>query len=283
MVKDGAKTLGIAGTGLDLTSFLNRFITSSEDGVTPIIVNQSGAIQAHPNRALIDYASVNDKGADHSTIFRLLKNPRDRAAMQSAMTKARQNAEAIQVFPGEINGVHQLFAVTFIPELDWFVVTAVDVNAARVLNNDVLLPLLLGGSTLLAILLLASVVAVNRIVLSPLSTLTQSARAIAQGNYDSELPPVSRDELGQLTEAFGAMATQVRTHTDELESKVAARTSELVEVNKQVSDSIRYASLIQNAILPHQSPHQQTAQESEPPYFALWRPRDVVGGVFYIF
>jgi serine phosphatase RsbU (regulator of sigma subunit) len=86
--------------------------------------------------------------------------------------------------------------------------------------------------------------------------------------------------------AFGAMAGKVRRHTAELEETVRARTSELVLANqvmasahKKISDSIAYASLIQRAILPDRQLDATLGDN----HFVLWRPRDVVGGDFYVY
>ncbi len=286
LVKDGERKIGLAGTGLDLTEFLRKFITNDQAGVTPMILNGAGSIQAHPDPKLIDFASINDKGAKHSTIYRLLPRPEDQAAMRSALSNATKNSAQIQTFWAEMNGDRELFAVSAIPELNWFAVTAVDLKAARVLDSRLwLLPLLTGGA-LLIVLMLAVLVAVNRIVLTPLLRLTNSVRAVGAGDYDVSLPPAGNDEIGELTRAFDTMATQVRSHTEELETKIHERTRELVAVNEQVvqanqqiGDSIQYASLIQNAILPDR----ELARAMSGEYFVLWRPRDVVGGDIYVF
>jgi sigma-B regulation protein RsbU (phosphoserine phosphatase) len=52
----------------------------------------------------------------------------------------------------------------------------------------------------------------------------------------------------------------------------------MATASKQISDSIQYASLIQNAILPNH----ELARTLADRYFVLWRPRDVVGGDFYV-
>ncbi len=54
---------------------------------------------------------------------------------------------------------------------------------------------------------------------------------------------------------------------------------DLKETNKKVMDSIDYASLIQGALLPN---HQLMSSHFDD-YFALWRPKDVVGGDIYLF
>lgn len=286
VVKDGARNIGQAGTGLDLTSFLKRFISTHEAGVTPIVLNQKGDIQAHPDRKLIDYSSVNNKGAKHSNIKRLLAQPEDVVKVASAMKRAEIKPDEIQVFHAELNGQDQLFADSFIPELQWHVLTAVDLKAARVIDNKLWMPALLGTFALLTLLIGAISVTANRILLVPLIKLTNSVRAMSKGNYDVELPPASHDELGELTRAFGTMAAQVRSHTAELEDRVLERTRELTQINgrmtqanKKISDSIQYASLIQNAILPDGNMTQSLVGK----HFVLWRPRDVVGGDFYIY
>ena len=286
LVKDGGRNIGLAGTGLDLTAFLARFINSREAGVTPMILNGAGAIQAHPNRKLIDFSSVNDKGGAHSTIYNLLPQSDEHQLMKNALAQARAHPEKIPQFWAHLGKKRQLFAVSFVPELNWFIVNAVDVSAAQVVDSRLWLPFVGGGVALLLVLVGAILFSVNRLILAPLFRLTDSAQALGAGHYDVKLPPASNDEMGDLTRAFGAMTAKVRSHTDELEGKVATRTKELVaanaqmaHANQQIGDSIQYASLIQTAILPEREMRQSFSDH----HFVLWKPRDVVGGDFYVF
>jgi NtrC-family two-component system sensor histidine kinase KinB len=50
----------------------------------------------------------------------------------------------------------------------------------------------------------------SRAILRPLQSVTQSALAIGRGNLDQVIPVVTRDELGDLAEAFNLMARQLR-------------------------------------------------------------------------
>jgi len=137
----------------------------------------------------------------------------------------------------------------------------------------------------LGVLLLVFGYAVEKLVLQPVRKLQKSASAMAQGDFSVTLPPDSQDELGDLTRAFGTMARQIRSNTEELGHKVQARTLALEEANldmqrahQQINDSIDYASLIQQATLPSQ----QLTQLLGTQQFVPWRPRDVVGGQFYV-
>jgi serine phosphatase RsbU (regulator of sigma subunit) len=279
LIKENGRNIGLAGTGLALTPFLKRFITNSEAGVTPAIINTTGDIQAYPDPKLIDYSSINNKGTSHSKVFQLFKNQKDIVAMKNAMKVAKTNSEQIPVFWADFAGNPKLIAVAFVPNLNWFAVTSVDLKTAQVLNEQIWLPLFLTVIALLILLMFSVMLAVNRILLKPLLRLTDSVQTVAAGNYDVQLPPAGGDELGALTKAFASMTQRVKSHTTELEDRVAERTSELMNVNRKIDDSIQYARLIQNAILPGR----EMADVLGENYFVLWQPRDVVGGDFYLF
>lgn len=285
-IYDGARKIGIAGAGLDLSGFLQDFVSSSEPGVTPMILNRNGAIQAHRNRALIATNQAGQQAAPMQTLAGHLAAGAERAELGRAMARTEAHPGEVASLHVTLDGTPQLLTLAYLPELKWFVVSAVDLKAAQVINPN-WLNMVIGALALLTcVLLLAFAWAVEKLVLKPLRKLQSSANALAEGHFDVSLPPPGRDELGDLSRAFGVMARQIRNNTQELESKVQARTLALEEANRdiqrahqQINDSIDYASLIQRAILPDQ----KLKQLLGPHHFVLWRPRDVVGGDFYIF
>ncbi|MDX2173932.1 MAG: two-component regulator propeller domain-containing protein [Bacteroidota bacterium] len=64
-----------------------------------------------------------------------------------------------------------------------------------------------------------------------------------------------------------------------LENKVAERTKELAEKNKDITSSIEYAKRIQEAILPSKEVIFKKLQKA----FILYKPKDIVSGDFYWF
>ena len=285
-VRDGERVLGLAGSGLDLSGFLVRFIVSREPGVTPMILAADGAIQAHPDQARIAYNSGSGASGGSGRVFDLLAQPAERAALQAAMRRAEAEPDAVQILHASLDGKPRLLALSYIAPLRWHLLTAVDLHAVQVLDQRWLWPLLGTLVALLAALLLGFAYVVERLLLRPLRSLRQSAKAIAAGRYDTRLPPPRGDEIGELSAAFASMAAQVQRHTAELEGKVHERTRALEQANremaaahKKIDDSIDYASLIQRAILPDR---QLSAALGER-HFVLWQPRDVVGGDFYLY
>lgn len=283
----GNRKIGLAGGGLDLTNFLDQFISRREPGVTSMIVDADGAIQAHPDKQLIAYSSGagTGDGVQHR-VFDLLASEDERRGLREVMDDAQAHPGEVRTFWATLDGKRQLLATAYIPELRWHVLSAVDLHAAQVLDSRWIWPLAGTLVGLLMLLLLGFAYTVELLVLKPLRGLRQSAKAIAAGNYDSPLPKARGDEIGELSIAFSSMAEQVRRHTEELEDKVRQRTQALERANlemaaaqKKIGDSIDYASLIQRAILPDR----QLQSSLGAHHFVLWKPRDVVGGDFYIY
>lgn len=290
VIYNGEEKIGLAGTGFDLSGFLEQFISNAEAGLTPMIINADGAIQVHPQRELIAFgtgAGANDgEGNGPTTLTSLLPEAAHQQALQQALHRLMDQHNSVETLWVNLDDREQLLALSYIPELNWFVVNAVDMQAARVMEGHWLTTAVASLVMMLTILLLALAYAVEKLLLKPLRALQTSAMALSHGNYTVSLPAAGRDELGDLSRAFDSMATQIKTHTDELEDKVRERTSQLEQTNremaaaqKKINDSIDYASLIQRALLPDSKLLHQLGLH----HFVLWHPRDVVGGDFYLF
>ncbi|MBK1692995.1 histidine kinase [Ectothiorhodospira mobilis] len=286
LVTDGERRLGLAGTGLDLGGFLDAFIHRSPEGVTPMVLDAAGAIQAHPDRTLISFGSTTDVAEEIHTLPELLDDPAGAGALEGAMARARSDPGRVLQVPAHLEGRPHVLALSYIPELQWFVVSAVDLGMVPLIQAAWVRWGLLATGVLFLFLFMALGLAVDRTVLRRLRHLQRSTLAVSQGRYDLDLPRDRQDEIGDLTRAFQSMADQVRRYTDDLESRVQERTARLRQANRemalaqrQIQDSIEYACLIQRAILPDQALKAWHGGE----YFVLWRPRDGVGGDFYLF
>ena len=132
--------------------------------------------------------------------------------------------------------------------------------------------------------------ALNRLI-DTMKLTTEFAREVGSGNFDSYYKPLSNEDslgLGLLK-----MREDLRENEKFLEDKVTQRTAEVmyqkaeielqsqkIEVfYKQVTDSIRYAKRIQEAILPPEP----FVKKLLPDSFVLYKPKDIVSGDFYWF
>lgn len=285
VVEDGGQRLGIAGSGLDLSRFINDFIDARARGLTPMIIDRDGAIQLHPDTGLIALGSGAGNAAQARTLASLLGSAAEGDALQAALERAAATPGAVETLRVTLDGGRRLLSLSYLAELRWYVVTSVDLSVAEIIDGTWLNASLAALALLVALMLGGFALAVDRLVLRPLKALHHSALALAAGEAVA-LPPPGRDELGDLSRAFGSMASQIQSHTAELEDKVRSRTQALEAANhamsaaqKKVRDSIEYASLIQRALLPDQRMRELLGAH----HFALWRPRDTVGGDFYLF
>jgi len=276
--------LGLAGTGLDLTRFLADCCATGDAGITSMIVSGDGAILAHPDPALIEYSALT-KVSPQRTLHRLIAREADRAALERSFAELRSSGGSATL-ELEIDHQPRIVGAAYVPELDWYVISAVDIGAASVIDEAALWPLVLAALALLVLFAAGVSMGVDRLILQPLVGLTESARRLAAGDYALRLHSPRSDELGELTRVFDGMARQIDAHTRELEGRVAERTHDLAAArdriaaaHRQIQDSIRYAGLIQHAMLPQIALGRALPDE----HFVLWQPRDTVGGDLYLF
>jgi len=282
------RKIGLAGTGLNLAEFLEEFITAGEPGITPMILNADGLIQAHPDQDLIAFGSGAKAGKEQSHLSDLLAGEATDQELQEVMHRTRTAPGTVETLWGRLDGKKQLLALTWIPELSWYVVSAVDLKAAQVLDNTWVMAAVAALVIIFGILLLVYSYGVEKLVLRPLRSLHTSATVLAQGDYNVSLPPAGADEIGGLSRAFGSMVEEIKSYTKGLEEKVRKRTQELedqsellreanlekTEMLNNVMESIHYAQTIQQAILTNENQLGRMIQER----FILWQPKDVISG-----
>jgi signal transduction histidine kinase/CheY-like chemotaxis protein len=110
---------------------------------------------------------------------------------------------------------------------------------ARVRRFAAIVAAILLGAWLLAYALSCRL---QGIVLDPIAHLAHAARTVSQEkNYSTRAVKVADDDLGQLTDAFNAMLSEIErrdrdllSHRDRLEQEVQARTAELVRSNAEL-------------------------------------------------
>jgi serine phosphatase RsbU (regulator of sigma subunit) len=122
-----------------------------------------------------------------------------------------------------------------------------------------------------------------------LESTTDFAREVGSGNFTSAYEPLSdQDSLGHallkmrynLAENERILEQKVKERTEEVvkqKEEILEKNEELEVLYTQVTDSIRYAKRIQEAILPPES----AVSTIIPNSFILYKPKDIVSGDFY--
>jgi signal transduction histidine kinase len=84
-----------------------------------------------------------------------------------------------------------------------------------------------------------------RLLVAPIRRLLNVTRRLSEGDYTARLHTARRDEIGELTESFDAMADEIeashqklRATNEELERNVGQRTDELERANRRLRDEM---------------------------------------------
>lgn len=226
LLRDGERILGVAGTGLDLTQLIHAVVDQTQPGMSSLFVDHNGAIQAHRDQEMIDFASISKTAKEHKTLDLLFDRQIDRDAVYAAMHELTSRSESVISRFVEINGKRHLAGVAYLPEIGWYEITLLDL-AVLVPISSFSGILLVYGLTLLAALALFNLV-LGRQVLRPLMKLDRAMQEMGQGRVSEPLSSAdSPGEIANLIEHFQRMAQVQQEARQELESKVQERTEAL--------------------------------------------------------
>ncbi|HEX5804931.1 MAG TPA: diguanylate cyclase [Macromonas sp.] len=231
LIRDGNEILGMAGTGLDLTSFINDVVEEHVPGVTSLFVDHAGAIQIHRNQELIDFGSVSKDSTQRNTIRLLLDREEDLTAVMAAMKSLESQDQSVTTLFVDVQGKRHLAGIAYLPEIDWYEITLMDL--------DVLLPfsqftglLVFYALTLVGLMLLFHL-ALRRYVLVPLVKLNTAMSSVETGqDATHELQQIGSGEIRQLMQRFIKMTQAVTEARRDLEAKVQERTAALERLSQ---------------------------------------------------
>ncbi len=136
--------------------------------------------------------------------------------------------------------------------------------------NTMLIFFILAGMILLSLILSG---VINRLS-KPLVQVADSARSIAAGNFNVQLPQITtRDEMQELRDAFAHMQIELSTYMFNLKEATAAK--------EKIESELRIARDIQMAMIPHTFPPFPDLPQID--LFAMLKSAKEVGGDLYDF
>lgn len=227
ILKDNGVPKAVIGTGVDLTDFIRSVISNTQPGITNLLLDRNGAIQAHQDVSQIDFASIakESRNEQQSTIFNMIAGSADRERLSAALDALSSGNGDTRTLKLRIQGQEHVAGITSLADIKWFLVTLTHPQAAESRHFVTAVAVVL--IVALALTLLLAGLAFDRMVLRRLVAFDMAARQITSGNYAVSLPRDGDDELGRLARSFEEMAGQVRSHTTELERQVSQRTEVL--------------------------------------------------------
>lgn len=194
------------------------------------------------------------------------------ASLSDQINKSKYKLTKLTDYDGE----EKYFYLSEISSSKW--ILGFSIPTSEITDN--LHALLLGFAYACGISILISMLIIFALLsglLRPLLHLTKVVKQFGVENMDARCEIISSDEIGELGKSFNNMADTIQNHSLTLENKVLERTKELNEKNANIQDSIEYAKMIQQTILPDDTEIGKALKD----YFIIWKPRDIVGGDLY--
>ena len=225
VLAENGRTLGVIGTGVDLSEFIHEVVALPQTGVTSMFVDRSGAIQAHRDPSLVDFHSLTNDTKSKKTIFRQIDKETDAADLAAMMVRLAGGGSTVESRFMHIGGREVLVGVGYLDRLGWYNVTLMDIET--IIDRRLFTPIALLLGTMMAAAAALVTLLFRISVLDRLAVLEASARRVEQGDYATLVVDVARDEIGRLSRAFVTMAHAIQHYTGNLEEMVGERTEKL--------------------------------------------------------
>ncbi len=219
------ETLGVIGTGIDLTDLIKETVSIYQHGVENLFIDKSMAIQLNSDPKLIDYMTIAKDVGQRIKIDKLLSNPDDIERLRKTMLTLENNPSEVATLKVDYKGSQYLLGVAFLPEIGWYDLTLMNDQSLNLYDD------LLKGHVWFGLALLSALVilgwALHYWIFNPISALRASTDKIGSGNFEIDPPLTGAGEIAHLSRSFEHMARFVIDTNHELEQKVRERTEEL--------------------------------------------------------
>ncbi len=217
VIYDEEHPLGVVGTGIDISHFIEDFILDDNQNIEPLLIDQKGQIQASIDSLNINSAQSEIDLDKQPTLWQRVALPEEREILNSVLDKALNNPDKVYTSTIQIDNKNMLLGISYIESIKWFNIVLLDAFEVLKIEYFIIFTLLfIVGFTGVALLVWA---VQNRLLVSPLGELTVAAKQLAAGDYSVRINNNRQDELGVLAESFNQLCLTIEERTNNLQQQ----------------------------------------------------------------
>jgi len=226
-IKYNSKVIGVIGTGFELNQFLKNFVKTSQSGIYNIFINDNLEIQLEQSSKFMDYENISKLKKKCTTISTYITDSNELQKLKNTLlelknSKIKDDNKTLWL---RLNNQEHLVGVSYIKELGWYNITAVDSILLSTINAYDITPIFI---ILLVLLLIVIGLFLRFYILNPIKTIKYQMEDIEKNGYKDEIIIVKgSDEISQLSKQFQHLLLRIRKHESLLEQTVQERTDEL--------------------------------------------------------
>jgi len=237
--------IGLVGTGIDLTEFINNIYKDYKGGATLYLFNDMGEITGSKDIKLVTDKTTLDKalGDTGSKILEKVKS-------------------------GEFNffNVHEGVAtLTHVPSLNWYITAILPLTMSNALNSGMTLLFLVMMAAIAGILIISYVFISS--LLKPMNKMVQTLDSIAEDwDLTRRVEFKHMDEIGVLAHDFNFMMDQIKNFVGTIKYKINALTNtghELSSNMAKTSNSVDHISTNFDGMKSKMSKQEESAAEAD--------------------
>lgn len=228
---------GVSFVDLDLAHLQKHSGLESLTSNAFIIASREGRFVTHPVPEFIMQRTLQDRSKE-------LNEP-GLVTLANEMLAGKSGRVRIERLSNEINEPVWVFFAP-VKSTEWSFATALPEREIFAFTHSQIQRGLIGISIIL-LLAVICVMIVSRSLTRPLEALTEAVEKLAKGELTTQVSNIdTRDEIGQLGNAFNNMTLELKKHVSELKKQHAARDA--------VENELNIARSIQSTLIPSKFP-----------------------------
>jgi signal transduction histidine kinase len=236
-IKEGDTVIGVLGTGIDLNEFTRNTSVVQLPGVTNMFVDHNASVQIYNDFDHLDFPGIIGLSEAEHVNLQILGATAGNHWVAETIKKLDEGSTDLETEFVMINGKRYLAGIVALPEVGWYDLTLLDLTVLMPQTEltKIVLVFIAGALWLLAIMAFY----LHRLVLKPVTKLTDRVSRIRQGDYSS-IEPTSSGEVGNLEAEFTYMAQTIYKTQHWLEDEIEKRTLQLKEAHQLLELSLRH-------------------------------------------
>ncbi len=237
-IRAGKKTVGVLGTGIDISDFTHNATNTHLPGVTNMFIDRNAKIQIYNDVTHWDFPGIKDFSEKRHLYVQILGATAGSQWLQQSIKKLEAGHLDVETDFVQIEGKRYLAGLTALPEVGWYDLSLLDLSILLPRTDFIRIGLAIIAGTLLLLGILAFTL--HKLVLKPVALLTDAVSRIRRGDYSSKPAEKSSGEVRELLSQFSYMADSIYNTQQWLETEIEKRTQQLSDAQQILEISLQH-------------------------------------------
>lgn len=203
-IRDGDETLGLIGTGFEISALLHPYLDGPSLGYTAFFLDRDAAIQLSSARVGLEMGSVAKVAEDKLSLYYYIKDEVEKEQLRQTLISAKSEPGSFHSLTLDWQNAEHIVGISYLPDLDWYLMLAIP--PSKLIATGTFLPIYQAFVLGIIALIVAIYVLLVREVDRPLTLLRERISLLRDQkslpSADSLKIPKEFKKLAQSLESF---------------------------------------------------------------------------------